>query len=141
VPVIGYDLLPTFTEVAGAMTNDVDGVSFVSTFDNSEGRSDRNLIWHFPYYHPEKGFAKAQNEIGVDDFAISRTRPQSAIRRGNYKLLRFDEHDRIELYDLSTDIAEQNDLSEELPKVATDLSRILTGQLAEMNARFAVSTP
>ncbi len=139
--VVGYDLLPTFADVAGLKINNVDGISFAPSFGNPEWNPDRELIWHFPYYHPERGFAKAQTEIGVSDFAVSRTLPQSAIRRGKHKLLTFYEDDRIELYDLSSDISEQHDLSQSKPKITMDLKEKLDRQLSNMNARFPTPTP
>lgn len=56
---------------------------------HAEDWPERPLLWHFPYYHPERGYAKALPEIGVSDFAVSQTRPQSALRRGRWKLLHF----------------------------------------------------
>ncbi len=144
-PVVGYDLLPTFAEVAGSGANalaaDIDGVSFVSSLDDPNWHTDRELIWHFPYYHPETGFATSRDSIGVDDFAVSRTRPHSAIRRGDYKLITFYESENAELYDLSVDRSEQNDVSRQLPQVTAELTEILATQLTEMKARFAAPSP
>lgn len=139
VPVIGYDLLPTFVEVAGGKTNDaaVDGISLLSVFAG-ESNAERSLIWHFPYYHPETKFADAQTTIGVDDFAVSRTRPQSAIRRGRYKMIRFAEDERVELYDLQNDPSEQVNLRQQMPEVTQRMRTLLDQQLTEMNARRAV---
>ncbi len=95
-------------------------------------------MWSFPYYHPETRFAKAPDAIAIDDFAVSKTRPQSALRRGKYKLLQFDEDDRVELYDLSTDIGEQHNLVDSQPQLADPLSNQLRASLAEMKARLAI---
>jgi uncharacterized sulfatase len=135
-PVVGYDLLPTFVEVTGELSPDVDGISLTPLFEDPDRRPDRDLIWHFPYYHPERGYADAQDRIGVNDFAVSRTRPQSALRRRQFKLLRFYEDDRVELYDLSADVSEQHDLSAERPDVAAELGARLTRQLEEMDVRY-----
>ncbi|MFG0265732.1 MAG: sulfatase [Rhodopirellula sp. JB055] len=138
-PVIGYDLLPTMVDWAGGEPPTCDGQSFASGMrDPSQTKSnERSLIWHFPYYHPEKGFAKAPDSIGVDDFLTSRTRPQSAIRREQYKLLQFAENNRVELYDLKREISEQRDLSTERPDLAAKLQRELKETLKRQNARFA----
>ena len=61
-----------------------------------------------------------------------------ALRRGTYKLLHFAEHDEVELYNVSTDISEQHDLSKELPKVTAQLQALLQQQLNMMGARRAV---
>ncbi len=141
-PVTGYDLLPTFATVAGATSADkraeVDGVSIRPVFENPEWRPDRSLIWHFPYYHPEATFSKALPRTGVNDFRTSQTRPQSAIREGNLKLLHFAEDDRVELYDLRADISEQHDLALKRPQEAGRLRQLLEQRLNAMNARRAV---
>ena len=102
-------------------------------------RRERPLYWHFPYYHPETNFSKALDHIGVDDFAVSQTRPQSALRKGDYKIIQFAEDKRIELFDLNSDLSEQHDLSEQFPDVAKHLGELLEQRLNEMNARRAVA--
>ena len=140
-PVIGYDVLPTLVDIAGGQAGDVDGLSLQPLFDDPERPLERTLIWHFPYYHPEKTFSEARDDIGVDDFAISKTRPQSAVRRGRYKYIKFAETGHGELYDLQRDLSEQSDLSEALPELAREMDDLLEGQLSEMNARRAVAKP
>jgi arylsulfatase A len=137
-PAIGYDLLPTFAEIAGKTipTRGIDGASLVPLLRDPTKVLDRDLYWHFPYYHPEKGFAKALKEIGIEDFAVSQTRPQSAIRRGKYKLWYFYEDNRIELYDLMKDPGEQNDLSQSQPDTAASLRKALQKKLKTVHARF-----
>jgi len=145
-PVIGYDLLATFCEVAASdrggdsIKPDGDGISLLPLLNDPEWQPDRSLIWHFPYYHPETNFSKVIDQIGVNDFQVSQTRPQSALRHGRYKVIHFAEDDRIELYDLARDVAEQDDLSKELPDVAARMRKLLQNQLTEMNARRAVPT-
>lgn len=143
-PVIGYDLLPTFAEIAAEGSDilrqdeQVDGISIEPLFTDSDWAPRRNLIWHFPYYHPERDFSTAVDQIGVNDFRVSKTRPQSALREGKYKVIHFAEDNRIELYDLEQDIAEQHDLSGQLPGVAAELSEKLQQRLTSMKARRAV---
>ena len=141
--VVGYDLLPTFADIGGGSENkpsrnDVDGVSIKPLLSNPRLQFDRSLIWHFPYYHPEPGFKDAIPTIGVNDFTVSQTRPQSALRHGRYKIIQFAEDDRIELYDLETDLAEQHDLSASLPEIAAQMRTRLDTHLTTMNARRAL---
>jgi uncharacterized sulfatase len=77
----------------------------------------------------------------VEDGYISKTVPQSAIRKGNYKLIYFYEEDRIELYDISEDVAEQNDLSTERPWDAKAMKDTLFEKLNEADARFPRNHP
>jgi uncharacterized sulfatase len=135
-PVIGYDLLPTFVKLAGGSANKVDGIDISAVFKNSDQDLDRSLIWHFPYYHPERGYKHAIDEIGIGDFAVSKTHPQSAIMQGDHKLLYFYEQPREELYDLSDDRGEQNSLTKSRPAVSNKLRDQLLQQLRDQDARF-----
>lgn len=135
-PTAGYDLLSTFVQAADGDIEDVDGQAITLSAD-SDPADQRDLIWHFPYYHPESGYGKAKTTIGVDDFAVSKTKPQSAIRRGNYKLIWFAEDNHAELYDLSRDLSEQIDLSEVAPAKAAELTKALHQYLQEHHARMA----
>lgn len=93
------------------------------------------MYWHFPYYHPERGFEGSLKQIGIDDFAVSQIRPQSAVRRGDYKLLRFYEEERGELYRLRDDVGEQRELSDQVPAVARDWEQSLARYLDSVRAR------
>lgn len=140
-PVIGYDLFPTFAKAAGAPADihslNLDGRS-LPVFGEQKQTPLRSLVWHFPYYHPEgKKFGAAKRRIGVNDFAISQTRPHSAIRLGENKLLWFEEDQRAELYDLSIDVSEQNDLSAAKPKETDHLKSVLLRYLDSVDARRA----
>ena len=147
-PVVGYDILPTLMEVCGQrsstakMDSTVDGQSFASFLlgtktEHERKDSEREIIWHFPYYHPETGYASSIDQIGVNDFKVSKTHPHSAIRVGRYKLLWFPETDRVELYDLEVDSSESTDLSEHHPEVTTRLATRLHQYLSAVDARMA----
>lgn len=138
-PVIGYDLLPTFVDLAGGKTANIDGTSLVRLLRGKSPLDERTLLWHFPYYHPERGYAAAVETIGVDDFVVSKTRPQSALRQGPYKLVYFYEDERAELYDLNQDIGEQQDLSERDPELTARLKETLLRRLRAADARFPTS--
>jgi uncharacterized sulfatase len=140
-PVHGCDLLPTFSEVAGIELAGVarDGVSLVPTLKKPASKPERNqpLVWHFPYYHPEKAFHQKPSRIGVGDFETSQTRPHSAIRVGRHKLLHFHEDDRIELYRLDENSSESEECSEDEPEIARRLRSRMEMYLRAAEARFA----
>ena len=58
----------------------------------------------------------------------------SAIRWGNYKLVKDWRFNKFELFDLSKDIEEKNDLSIEMPELVEKLNDALTRYLDEANA-------
>lgn len=138
--VSGIDLFPTFCEVAGGDCSQLslDGKSLMPLLEGKSANwPTRALTWHFPYYHPEKGYKKAKETIGVNDFAVSKTRPVSAIRVGDWKLLKFYESGKRELYNLRNDPSEQRDLSGSQPQRTAQLGTQLKQMLQEMQARFA----
>ncbi|WP_296460864.1 sulfatase [Rubinisphaera sp.] len=138
----GCDLLPTFAEVSNSMTpsGTWDGVSLLPLLHNPQSDLDRvqPLVWHFPYYHPEKNFEQSPIEIGVGDFTTSQTRPHSAIRQGDFKLLQFYEDDRIELYNLLKDPSEMRNIADDHLDLSEKLKRQLNENLSKLDARLPV---
>ncbi len=129
-PVIHMDFFATACELAGARTDvkrPLDGVSLVGllTGEPTTALKRDTLYWHFPYYHPR----------------LVNTKPQSAIRRGDLKLIHFYEDDRVELYDLARDIGEQHDLSRERPAQARELKQALHARLQSVDARLPRPNP
>jgi uncharacterized sulfatase len=141
-PVMQTDLMPTFCEQSGqqeSQEDHIDGISILPLLrgEKSPAIEGRTMVWHFPYYHPEeKAYYEAENEIGVEDGYVSQTVPQSSIRKGNFKLIYFYEDDRVELYDLSEDISECNDLSQSRPWDAKRLKDELFNYLEKVEARY-----
>jgi uncharacterized sulfatase len=141
--VTGTDLFPTFAELGRAqLPADLDGRSLVALFENPAAESSRReFLWHFPYYHPERGFAAAPPQIGIDDGVTSQTRPHSVLRSGPWKLLHFYEDDRDELYRLDTDTAEQNDRRRSDSNTAARLRAHLDAALDACSARLPTAHP
>ena len=118
-PVTGLDILPTVARLAGykgPFPKTLDGGNIASVIhNNGEGVVNRNrpfLIFH-----------QAANR-----------KPTSAIRWGNFKLVKDWRYNSLELFDLSKDIEEKNDLSKEMPEVVKKLDKALIQFLEEANA-------
>ena len=129
VPVIQYDIFPTLCELFNIKINEnIDGKSLLSLIQGKSSTLKRNhLYWHFPYYHPP--------------ISYEGTKPCSAIREENYKLIYFYEDERCELYNLENDLEEKLDLSTEIPELANRLKLKLLTNLNNVNARFATPNP
>jgi arylsulfatase A len=52
-------------------------------------------------------------------------RAQSAIREGNFKLVKTRGNNALELFDLSNDVSEENDLAEKMPEKVKELDEKL----------------
>jgi arylsulfatase A len=119
--VIGTDLLPTFAELVGGSVPDqqaCDGVSLLPLLRDPRAALGRDkLHWHFPHYN----------------LSFNQT-PCSVIRKGSQKLIHFYEDDRDEVYDLSADLGEANDLSSTQPELTQSLRVSLDKWLADVDA-------
>ena len=119
VPVSGVDLLPTFADLAGyphKLPSNIDGGSLDSVFANGK-----------------TGKVVRPNPFLVFHQAVDRS-AASAIRIGDYKLVKTWKSDKLELFDLSKDISEANDLSRRMSSKTQELHRKLTDYLAEVGA-------
>ena len=115
-PTTTPDWYPTFLELAGLPPQPQqhqDGVS-IAPLLRGDTMEERPLFWHYPHYGNQGG------------------QPMAAVRRGNYKLLKFFEDNHTELYDLSQDIAESFNLAEELPNLANELETLLDAWIQEV---------
>ncbi|MEM6689447.1 MAG: sulfatase-like hydrolase/transferase, partial [Planctomycetota bacterium] len=137
---VGYDLHPTLADAARTARPNSDGTTLLPALTTQEQTSERSLVWHFPYYHPERGYKNAPTSIGINDFVTSRTRPHSALRVGRHKVVKFYENDKIELYDLGSDPSEAHDLSDQNKSLAIRLRQQLETTLSSMNARMPTLT-
>jgi len=118
VPVTGWDLLPTFAELAGnksPLPDDIDGTSIVPLLEKgSEGKLERKNDLVFHYFN----------------------KPHSAIRVGDYKLIKFWDSKKIELYNLKDDVGELNDLSQKEPDKTRELESRLMTYLKKVHAEI-----
>ncbi len=117
-PVTGLDILPTLADLSGYgkdLPATTDGGSLAPLFRGEATEVDR--LRDFLVFHQAVG-----------------RRAQSAIRLGNWKLVKTWQQDETELFDLSADIGESRDLADEKPQQAKRLHALLSGFLAEVGA-------
>ena len=124
-PVCSFDWFPTLLELAGAdksaSSSAVDGVSLVPLMRGRSRLPRQELFWHYPHYWNGKGVT-----------------PYSVVRSGDWKLIRFYEDDREELYNLRDDLGEENDLAAKNPQKRRQLSARLDAWLKEVGAQMPV---
>jgi arylsulfatase A-like enzyme len=118
-----WDVMPTVAELAGVQPpQNIDGISFLPTLLNQEGQKQHEyLYWEFH----EKGGRKA-------------------LRKGNWKLVQYDvlnpEKTTTELYDLSKDIGEENNVANEHPEMVDELLQLMKSARTESEV-FTFGSP
>ena len=121
-PAISNDLYLTVMDLAGIELSGeapADGLSLLPALEDKDfipGRKD--LFWHFPHYHG------------------STWTPGSAVRSGDWKLIRFYEEEISELYNLAEDPGEAHNLVMSNPEKAMELEEKLDRWLTEVNAQM-----
>lgn len=116
-PVSGLDILPTLADLADYpkdLPTTVDGGSLRSVLEGGDA-------------------VARQREFLVFHQSVSR-RAQSAIRQGRWKLVKTWAQNEIELFDLSADIGESNNLAGDRPAKAKELHQALVGFLSDVGA-------
>jgi len=106
LPCAFWDILPTCAQAAGVPApENIDGVSLLPTFlgRKEEQKKRQFLYWEF-------------HERGVTE---------QAVRMGKWKAVRHDANGPLELYDLSVDIGEANDIAAEHPDIAAKIENYL----------------
>jgi arylsulfatase A-like enzyme len=104
-----WDVMPTFAGIARTTSpDDIDGISFLPTLLGQEGQQEHEyLYWEF-------------HEWGG----------RQAVRKGDWKLVKLNvlrpDIATYELYDLSKDPFERNEISGEYPEVVAELKHIMT---------------
>lgn len=128
-PVCGIDYFPTFLAAADLPKPKdklLDGENILPLAMGEERESDRALYWHFPIYL-QAGNPECQDPV-------FRTRPGSAIRLGDWKLIEYFENGDRELYNLAQDPGEKRNLIKSSPAPAAKLQAMLDAWRRETKA-------
>lgn len=126
-PINSVDLYPTLLELASARPpadQPLDGTSYLGLLTGTKAPvPDRAVYWHFPGY-----LGSGQGQW--------RTLPVGVVRIGNLKLLEFFEDNRLELYDLSKDIGEKNNLAAAMADKVKEMRDNLHSWRKQVDARM-----
>jgi arylsulfatase A len=119
-PMMNTDYFPTLCELAGANANTaLDAKSFSKMLKNPSERDERGVLyWHYPHW---------SNQNGI---------PAAAIRDGDWKLIRYFEDDKIELFNLKNDESETTDVSKKEAQRAAKMNGQLSQYLADVKAQL-----
>jgi arylsulfatase A-like enzyme len=123
-PVISTDCHPTLLAAAGlqpAPGITLDGRSLIPLFEQKPGFDRDAIFFHYPNYAFHK-----KNRLG------------SAMRAGDFKLITYYDNGDLELYRLSSDIGEEDNLSHQHPEIVRRLKDKLDAWLRQTDARLPV---
>lgn len=129
--ITSIDFLPTFTDIwkAKPTNTDIDGHSFLKVLTENKTGIHDTIFWHYPHYHG------------------SGMIPAAAVRAGNYKLIEWYEQslltdgNGLELYNLTADPGELNNLAGQMPDKANVLSEVLHDWQKSVGAQMMVVNP
>ncbi len=124
-PVSSPDFFPTLLDIAGKPPKPdqiLDGVSLLPLL-NGDAIPERSLFWHYPHYGNQGGA------------------PSAAVRRGSWKLIEWQEDNRVELFDLATDIGETTDVATQEPQRVASLRAELQEWQKQVGAKFPTANP
>jgi arylsulfatase A-like enzyme len=122
-PVITTDFYKTIVEMTGIdhPEQTTDGESLVPLLKQDNSFKRKAIFWHYPHYSPQGGT------------------PTSAIRSGNWKLIKNYENNQLELYNLKDDIGETTNLSETNIDIRQKLEKDLEQWLKDMDASMPLN--
>jgi len=126
VPVIDTDFLPTFAHLAGIEGKPVpvlDGIDVTPALKGEKLQRD-TFLWHYPHY-----------------WANGLISPYSVLHAGDWKIIRWNEYDSEELYNLARDPSEKTDLATKEPAKLKEMSAKLDAALKEQGAQLPVPRP
>ena len=127
-PVIIEDFFPTLLEIAGVhdyqTPQQIDGQSFMAQVKGQAGEKERALFFHYP-----NNWGERIQTIGA---------PQSAVVKGDWKLIHYYETGSSCLYNLNDDISEQHDLSACYPDKVKELAKVLSDYLRAQHATMPI---
>jgi arylsulfatase A len=123
-PVISTDLLPTIAAYTGAQVpKGVDGVNLRDLVRDGKDLRERELCWHYPHYSNQGGF------------------PGGSIRSGDWKLIENYDSGTVELYNLRTDLREEQNLALSNRAKVRELQAKLDTWRKQVGAKMPVPNP
>ncbi|MFI3290630.1 MAG: sulfatase [Opitutales bacterium] len=110
-----YDVFSTVLDVAGAKTPANYPVDGKSVFDSNKEK-DREFLMHFPHEHRDSYF--------------------TSYIKGNWKIIKHYKDSSYELFDLSKDMTEANNLFKTNPEKAKEMILAMESSLKNANAQY-----
>ena len=119
------DFFPTMLDLAGLPLRPKlhrDGRSLLPELTGKKSKA-RSLYWHYPHYHG------------------STWKPGASIRDGDWKLIKFYDQEKVELYNLKKDPSEKKDWAKKYSAKAKELENKLIAWQKNIKAKFPKPNP
>lgn len=138
VPVCSLDILPTCCELAGVKIPadaKLDGTSLAGMITTGEVERTKPLFWH--YY---RAFDDAKVAVRDGDWKLvalwdqGEVKPGAAYQKGDYSMIKNAKFKAFELYKLTEDIGETNDVAGDHPQIVAKLKKALLDKYDEATA-------
>ena len=127
------DVMPTLAELAGAsdyLPEKVDGLSVVPTLTGHRNRQKKHEFMYWEWHR----YNWSQNKNVPHGL-------MQAVRMGKWKAVRHASNVPFELYDLSTDIGEKNDISAEHPEIIAKIEAYIKTDRIEPSEQVEPQKP
>ncbi len=111
------DMMPTLLELAGVkeqLPPNIDGISIVPTLlKKGRQREHKSLYWEKAMYNRVPPYGRMHESL------------KQAVRMGKWKAVKNSPDAKIELYDLTKDLREKNNVADEYPKIVQEMEKIM----------------
>jgi arylsulfatase A len=130
----GTDILPTIAKLAGAEVptdRPIDGVDAFNAFLNKEVSRETSSIWFYPN-HEDSYFRMPQMSMRTGDYTLLGYLPETDDPTDLQNWMAENDPVRFELYDITADPSQSNDLSSQLPEKVASMKQEMTVLWREM---------
>lgn len=119
-PGIFYDIMPTLAQIAGVESpSQTDGISFLPELMGNTQKKHEHLYWELQEGETQEGF-------------------RTALRKGDWKVLRYQKSGKAELYNIDEDLYEERNLSKKHNELLIEMDSIMLKQ-SEPNSHWPFS--
>jgi arylsulfatase A len=130
----GCDLLPTVCKIVGAevpANRNIDGVDASAAFLNKKVERENSVIWFYPN-HEDAYFRMPQMSMRKENYTLIGWLPEKPDTMDLQTWIASYDPQKFELYDLSLDPSQMNDISTQKPEVVADMKPEMIQQWQEM---------
>lgn len=126
--IISADIFPTLIgltdiKIDKKIAKNFDGIDISTNIRSAKNIKRKAIFWHYPHYHIEGAV------------------PYSAVKNGDWKLIKNLETENFELYNLKEDIGEKNNLVNDYPNIVNEMIKMLDDFYQTTKAQMPKTNP